>query len=96
MPATEAQVRKALPLTIFGVTAIVLLLIALVTYQTLRDDRRANVEASLKAVAELKIGQLENWLAERRADILFLSVGNLDHGTTFSFTLPKQNDSVTH
>jgi PAS domain S-box-containing protein len=77
MSTGEDKVRKTLPLTIFVASAIVLLVIAVFAYQALRDERRASVEASLKAVAELKIEQLENWLAELSADIVFLSQGSL-------------------
>jgi PAS domain S-box-containing protein len=68
--------HHVLPLTLFGISAIVLLLTALFVFQILRDDRRASVEANLKAVAELKLEQLENWLEEQQADISFLSEGS--------------------
>ncbi len=65
------------PLAAFCASALVLIVIALFVYQHQRDERRASVEAGLKAVAELKIEQLENWLAERRGDIRFVGAGSL-------------------
>lgn len=66
-----------LPLSVFAASAAILIAIALFVYQGLRDDRRASTEAGLKAVAELKVGQLESWLYERRADIAYMGTGSL-------------------
>jgi len=73
MSVAEEKVREAWPLAISTLSATVLLAVVLSGYQALRDDRRADVEASLKAVAELKIEQLQNWLSEFSVDIGFLS-----------------------
>ncbi|MBZ0106394.1 MAG: PAS domain S-box protein [Sulfuricella denitrificans] len=82
IPATVASdvpvpARPLLPLLAFFASAVALLLLALIAYQSLRDERRTSVEASLQAVAELKTAQLENWLAERRSDATFLGTDSL-------------------
>ena len=76
MTAPEPETRPTLPLTVFLVSAALLLLVALAVFHGLRNERQASVEAALQAVAELKIGQLETWLSERSADVAFFGSGS--------------------
>jgi PAS domain S-box-containing protein len=69
MTVPEPETRPTLPLTVFLVSAALLLLVALAVFHGLRAERQASVEAALQAVAELKIGQLDTWLNERTADV---------------------------
>lgn len=59
----------------FILVSLGLLLIGLYTHRTLTEYTRAGVEAQLRAVGELRVEQIQNWLAANRDYALFFSRG---------------------
>lgn len=64
-----------LPLLAFMVSAIGLILIGFITYQSQREQVRAHVEAQLRAVGDFRIGQLKRWVTTTRSAIEFFGQG---------------------
>ena len=54
---------------IFGLLALAIAAIGAAVFHVLAEAQERRQNDELRAVAELKVGQVEDWLAERRADI---------------------------
>jgi PAS domain S-box-containing protein len=74
---TERPSAPLLPWAIFAAFTVALALVGLYLYQAIRDTRHAEVEAGLKAIADLKTDQLASWLADRRDDLGYLGKDSL-------------------
>lgn len=75
--ATTGLARGWVLLSIYTLFSLGLVLVGLFTIQTQREQLYASAEAQLHSVGELRMGQINAWLGERRADLIFASQGSL-------------------
>lgn len=73
MPSHRLKGRQSRLTAVFLMLAGMAALIGVATYRVAADALVDNQEEHLRAIAELKAGQLESWLAERRADAQVLA-----------------------
>ncbi len=74
--ATTGLARGWVLLSIYALFSIGLVLVGLFTIQAQREQLYASAEAQLRSVGELRMGQINAWLGERRADLSYAGQGS--------------------
>ena len=95
--STQSQRRSRwIPLLAFVVSAIGLILIGFITYQSQRDQNREHIAGQLRAIGDYRVAQLSRWIVTTRSAIEFFGQGGQvsDHFSVWAESNFRDSASV--